>query len=129
MKKITIILTIVAIMFALFSNFNVVRADGLFENIQSEARTWLRKGQSGLSISSDTIAGIAIPIFQMMITIASIVVTIVTIIMGIKYMTTSPEGKAKLKQQLIGLVLAVIVIWGAQGIWAFMATFLESITG
>ena len=40
------------------------------------------------------------------------------IVVGIKYMMANPEGKAKLKGQLIGLAVATIVIYGAQFIWS-----------
>ena len=41
-----------------------------------------------------------------------------TAYMGIKYILASPEGQAKLKHQLIGLVVSGIVIFGAYGIWS-----------
>ena len=37
--------------------------------------------------------------------------------MGIRYMTSSPDKQATLKQQLIGVVVSGIVIFGAYGIW------------
>lgn len=132
MKKITIILVTFLILFMVFSNFTIVKADSLWETIQSQAKDFKNhgeeKGEGDPDITSTQISNIALPIFQFMITIATIVVTIVTVIMGIKYITANPEGKAKLKQQLIGLVVSIIVIWGAYGIWAFMANFLEDIT-
>ncbi len=129
MKKITILLITVLILFVLFSNFTVVNAyDSLWDNIQSQASQFINAGERQDPVDPQKIADIAIPIFQLMITFASVVVTIVTIVMGIKYMTANPEGKAKLKQQLIGLVVSVIVIWGAQGIWALMTKFLEGLT-
>lgn len=41
----------------------------------------------------------------------------VTSYMGIKYLVSPPDKQAALKQQLIGLVVAGIVIFGAYGIW------------
>lgn len=128
MKKITIILVTFLILFMVFSNFTIVKADSLWEKIQSQANDFKNHGEENPDITPTQISNIALPIFQFMITIATIVVTIVTVIMGIKYITANPEGKAKLKQQLIGLVVSIIVIWGAYGIWAFMANFLEDIT-
>ena len=46
--------------------------------------------------------------------------------MGIKWITASPDKQGKLKQQLIGLVVSIIVIYGAVGIWTLMKnTFLN----
>lgn len=38
--------------------------------------------------------------------------------MGIKYLVSPPDKQAALKQQLIGVVVAGIVIFGAYGIWS-----------
>lgn len=43
---------------------------------------------------------------------------------GIMYMVSSPEKRAKLKQQLIGLLVAAIVIFGAYSIWSILITIL-----
>lgn len=45
--------------------------------------------------------------------------------MGIKYMTASPEQQGKLKQQLIGLVVSAIVIFGAYFIWSTIYDLLN----
>ena len=50
-------------------------------------------------------------------------VVVVATIMGIKYMVANPEEKAKLKTQLIGLVVATIVIFAAQFIWSTIYKF------
>lgn len=51
-----------------------------------------------------------------------------TAYMGILYIVSSPEKQAKLKQQLIGLVVSAIVIFGAYSIWSMIITLLESAT-
>ena len=45
------------------------------------------------------------------------VLVAVTTYMGIKYLTAGPEAQAKLKVQLIGVVVSGVVIFGAYGIW------------
>lgn len=62
-----------------------------------------------------------------MVTIATIVVLVVTLVMGIKYITANPEEKGKLKQQLIGLVVSVVVIYGAVGIWTLVQNIMNSL--
>lgn len=54
----------------------------------------------------------------MMVNIAGYILVIGVIIVGIKYMMANPEGKAKLKGQLIGLLIATVVIYGAKFIWS-----------
>lgn len=43
---------------------------------------------------------------------------------GIMYMVSSPEKRAKLKQQLIGVLVAGVVIFGAYSIWSVLIQIL-----
>ena len=45
--------------------------------------------------------------------------------MGIKYLTSGPEAQAKLKEQLIGLIVSGVVIFGAYGIWKLVLGIVE----
>lgn len=56
------------------------------------------------------------------------IVVIATTYMGILYMISPPEKQAKLKQQLIGLVVAAVVIIGGYYIWKLLTTALDSLT-
>lgn len=49
--------------------------------------------------------------------------------MGILYIISPPEKQAKLKQQLIGLVVSAVVIFGAYYIWKFIVELLENVIG
>lgn len=49
--------------------------------------------------------------------------------LGIMYMVSSPEKQGKLKQQLIGLVVAGVVIFGAYSIWSILVSVLSGIMG
>ena len=46
--------------------------------------------------------------------------------MGILYMLSPPERQAKLKKQLIGLVVAAVVIFGGYYIWKILVTALDT---
>ena len=46
-----------------------------------------------------------------------------------KWATASPDKKAQLKQQLIGLVISAAVIFGAVGIWEFFRNLLGGAFG
>ena len=48
---------------------------------------------------------------------AGVMVSIATY-MGIKYLTAGPDAQAKLKEQLIGVVVSGVVIFGAYFIWS-----------
>ena len=59
--------------------------------------------------------------------VAVVVLIVVTVILGIKYMTADPNTQAKLKQQMIGLVVSAAVIFGAVGIWRIVYSFMNSL--
>lgn len=54
---------------------------------------------------------------QLLTMIGAGVMVAVVSYMGIKYIMSPPDKQAALKQQLIGVVVAGIVIFGAYGIW------------
>lgn len=56
---------------------------------------------------------------------AGVMVAVVTY-MGIKYLTSGPEAQAKLKIQLIGVVVSGVVIFGAYSIWKIVVSVAET---
>ena len=63
----------------------------------------------------------------MLVGIGVVTVLIVAAIMAIKWLTATPDKQAKLKQQLIGLVVATVVIFGAVGIWNFVINMMDNV--
>lgn len=61
-------------------------------------------------------------------TVGVITVLAGLLVIGIKYMTASPEEAAKLKTKLVGLAVAGVVIIGAFGIWSLAIKFFEEMT-
>ena len=55
-----------------------------------------------------------------------ILIIVGLLIIGIRYMMASPEEAAKLKGQLVGLVVSGIVIFGAYSIWALVVNFFAA---
>ena len=59
--------------------------------------------------------------------IASIILVICYMFLGVKYMFADPSGKADVKQRLIWLVIATVVIYGGVGIFTLVVTLMNSI--
>lgn len=93
----------------------------------ARANLFISNGSGGGTIGDDDLAP-AVKIGQLLMTIAIIVLLVVTIIMAIKYMIASPEEQGKLKQQLIGLVVSAAVIFGAYIIWQMAINLMTSVT-
>ena len=109
----------------------------LTTNSHATADDWIKEGNEFIDKGSNSASVInisnvkdaIIPLGQALVAIATVVLVVITIIMGIKYMTCgSPEERAKLKTQLIGLVVSTIVIFGAQAIWALIYNFMINVT-
>ena len=97
--------------------------------MKDQATSWINNGEElGKNIlPSSDLQKTFVPIGQVLVAVATIVVLVVTIIMGIKYITANPEEKGKLKQQLIGLVVSIVVIYGAVGIWNLVQNIMKSL--
>ena len=97
-----------------------------FSKMKSDAEAFLKKG-GGSKISVGDMGKVFKPMAQLMLGIGVFVLVGVTIVMGIKYVFASPEEAAKLKQQLVGLVVSAVVIFGAVGIWTLAYNVFESV--
>ena len=98
-------------------------------NIIKEAQEWFEGGKTGgetIMNSQDTANAIA-PISQLLFWAGIITLFIAGTVMGIKFIMASPEEQGKLKGQLIGLVIAAIVILGAYTIWELSYNFMNEV--
>lgn len=128
MKK--VIFKILSLLILFFIISTIVTHDSMAESlkeIDDTAKGFIERGkQSGASTMPDTetkMADIVMPIAQVLVIVGTIVIVVAASVMGIKYMVANPEEKAKLKTQLIGLVVATFVIFAAQFIWATVYQF------
>ena len=100
-----------------------------FNLMNEDIKDWLEKGQKNGdgAVDPQAMGEILNPIVGILTAIGVIVLVAVTIIMGIKYMFATPEEAAKLKQQLIGLVVSAVVVLGATTIWRIILDVLNKI--
>ena len=112
----SIILTIILNIMSIF-NYNVKAAT--YSEMMQQASDFIQKGQNGSAsgIKVKDITKEFLPLGQMLTSIGAGVLVAITTYMGIKYITSGPEAQAKLKQQLIGVIVSGVVIFGAYGIW------------
>ncbi len=125
-KRIFSILCLILIIINIF-NINLYKVEALtLSDMQKETNEFMKKGQTGSkSIKGDGIFKDLADMGSILTTIGAGVLVAATLYMGIKYMTASPEAQAKLKQQLIGLVVSGFVIFGSYAIWKIVVTIVE----
>ena len=130
MKRLFLILVVTCISLCIFTIATPVNAstdsqDISWSTIQSKSKTFIEKGAPTKFESGDVVLSVA----NILTTIGVVIVLAGLLILGIKYMLSSPEEASKIKGKLIGLVVAAIVIIGAYGIWRLAGNIMIQTTG
>lgn len=107
----------IVMLFLILSSFYSVKAATLKE-MQDKANSFIKKGADNVGkIDMENAFGEIASIGSILTTIGAGVMVAVVTYMGIKYLTAGPEAQAKLKIQLIGVIVSGMVIFGSYFIW------------
>ena len=117
-KTIKIISSIMLVMMVLFSMSNLVLGTTLDVEITPE--------KSEASDAVNSAANIILGIVQV---VAIAVAVIMLIVLAIKYISASPEGKADIKKSATMYVVGAILLFAASGILQILKQFAESAFG
>lgn len=104
------------------------RSDLSSGTILSEGKDFIKKGSSQTPIKWDEIKKNILPIAHILAAIATVVFMIVGMIMGIKYMISGADERAGIKQKLIWLIIAMVLVYGATGIYNLVVEIMQNIT-
>ena len=115
LKRIISILIVTVCLIGIFSIENRVSAVSLKEMAQDIDD--FKKAGDKLTVNTGEMEKEFAGLGKILTTIGAGVLLIVITYMGIKYFISSPEEQAKLKGQLIGVVVSAVVIFGAYSIW------------
>ena len=94
--------------------------DGIFEG----ANGFISEGENAKSDTMDetTLANTSNSLYNILFAIAMVIAVALGVFLGIKFMVSSVEEQAKIKELLIPYVAGCIVIFGAIGIWKLAVT-------
>lgn len=116
LKIFTKILFCILLVYMVIANISIVKATegaGLLQKMEEQANGFIQKGQQSAegNINYDNIAKEFKGLGQILTMVGAGVMVAITTYMGIKYLTAGPEAQAKLKVQLIGVVVSGMVIF------------------
>lgn len=100
-----------------------------FSDWQEQAKDFINKGNAGSKISTAEAIAAFVPIGRILVGIATIVLVVVGLIFGVKYMIAGANDKAQLKQKLIYYVISVVLVYGAVGIFSIVISVMNNILG
>ena len=120
--KIWVVLFVVVMILAM-NNTQVYAKDDVLEG----ADLFLDIGGEEV-LSYIQIWGVHNKIYQVALTIGSIIVVLVGAVIGIQFIMGSVEEKAKIKEMLIPYVVGTIIIFGAIGIWSTAYKIMEGVS-
>lgn len=121
-----ILLVIILTILFLCTNVEIVEAKTLSE-MTDEANSFISQGAGNVGdIDYPKITAEFASLGSILTTIGAGVMVAVVTYMGIKYLTSGPEAQAKLKVQLIGVVVSGVVIFGAYTIWKIVVSVAQT---
>lgn len=131
--KTIVIFFVLIVIFTVFSN-NVL-ADAVSEEATGETKSidsiikdgdnFLNAGK-GEPIDENSLINFSGSIYNLLLSIGTILAVIVGSILGIKFMTSTIDEKAKIKQMLVPYVVGCAVLFGAFGIWKIVINLLKT---
>lgn len=123
-NKMKIILYVLIILLMLLSFSTKAYAD--MSEVISSADDFLSQGSQGQTpITDAAIKDTSDLIYNVLLTIGTIVAVIWGIIIALKFITGSVEDKANIKETLVPYIIGCIIIFGAFGIWKLVLTALK----
>lgn len=107
-------------------NLSTVNAVTLSE-MEGEADAFIEAGRTSANgIQWGNVVTEFVSLGQILTMIGTGVMVAVVTYMGIKYLTAGPEAQAKLKVQLIGILVSGMVIFGSYAIWKMVIQVAEN---
>jgi len=110
---------LVLIITTLLMKTQEVEAVSFLEEIFGQAGDFIEEGKNGAEseVSDDQTAEIMTILYNVLLSLGSIIAVGIGGSLGIKFMTASAEDKAKVKESMIPYVAGTAVIFGALAIW------------
>ena len=96
-------------------------------DVISGGKKFIKSSNSDELIDTGKVSEASSDIYNTLLMVSFVVVAVVGISLGIKFMMSGVEEKADVKKSLIVFVIGCVVVYGAFGIWKVLVTFLNTL--
>lgn len=115
-------------------NINTVKVEaGFWDQVIGLGTDFLREGKeeslNNSYVSDGETAQIITILFNSLLTLGVIITVAIGGVLGIKFMTSSAEDKAKIKESMVPYVIGSAVIFGSLAIWKISITIFSQMEG
>lgn len=124
-KKIVVIFIIFILLIFAISVTNTYAGD--LGDVISGGKSFVDSSKGDVEIDSSKLSQTSKSVYNILLMISFIVVAVVGIILGMKFMMAGVDEKAKAKESLVIFFIGCIVVYGAFGIWKVLVTALSSL--
>lgn len=125
-KKVLFIFIIFSAIICL--NINIVNAD--VNSMGSDASNFITKGGNEASGVISTITDSIVPEVKSLASLLTVigvgVLICVTTYLGIQYFISPPDKQGALKEKLIAILVAAVIIFGAYNIWKIVLNIVKN---
>ena len=99
-----------------------------FSSINEKAGNFIKKGSEKETISQSKVEQDFLPLAQILMGIAVLVLLSVGAILGVKYMISGANERANIKEKLIWYVVSAVLIFGAVAIFNIVINILNNLS-
>ena len=99
----------------------------IIDQVIGDADQFVTDGEANVEINEDQLKDTKNFLYNLFLGIGIIVVVIVGMVLGVKYMIGSIEEKAEYKELLVGYLVGCVVLFGAFGIWKLVVNILGKV--
>ena len=126
MKTVKLFVILISIVVMIIGLSNYTYAGDTLGDIIQDGKEFTEKAQ-GTAIDDTDIKKFSDIVYNVVLSIGMIIAVIVGSILGIQYMYSSVEERAKSKQNLVVYFIGCVVLLGAFGIWKIVIEIFNTI--
>ena len=99
-----------------------------YSDINEKAKNFINRGSEKETISQQKVEQDLKPLAQILMGIAVLVLLSVGAILGVKYMISGADERAKIKEKLIWYIVSAVLIFGAVAIFNIVINILNKVS-